>query len=304
MRACVTGGAGFIGSHVVDALLEVGWNVRVVDNARTGRWGFVDVENFKLDVTTDDLHPAFDGCDWVVHLAANADVRHGPEHPFYDLEQNTMGTARVLDAMRIAGVPNIFFASSASVYGTLTGTLTEYGQMPVQNSLYGASKLAGEALCEAYSASFGINATIGRWVQILGERYLHGHVIDIIRKIQRDPDVVTVLGDGTQRKNGLYVKDLARGIVEAMARRQFGRFNFATEPTFFAINDSIDIIAKEMGHNPVLRYTNERWIGDAPVVELSTTRARDLLDWEPTLSVPDAVLRTVRWLLSDDCDYL
>ena len=201
-RALVTGGAGFIGSHLVDRLLGSGGRVTVYDNLSTGRRRFLESAegNPALTVIVGDLfdtaglRTAMRGHDIVFHLAANADVRMGPENPRRDLEQNTIATHNVLEAMRLTGVQRIVFASTGSVYGDPSVFPTpEDCPFPVQTSLYGAAKVAGEGLLSAYSTAFGIQAWIFRFVSILGERYQHGHVIDFYRKLRANPDEVEVL---------------------------------------------------------------------------------------------------------------
>lgn len=313
MRICVTGGAGFIGSNFVDRAIDAGYKVRVVDNFRTGRREHVHpkVELHEGSILDQEvLLRAFDGCEWVVHFAANADVRHGPERTFFDIEQNTLGTAKVLDAMRVTGVSRIFFASTASVYGNYQADMIrEDAPFPIQNSLYGASKVAGEGLVAAYAEAFGFTSVIGRWVQIIGERYLHGHVIDFVRKLQRDPSVLHILGDGKQAKSGLYVGDLARAIPITMAQHADDPgthvYNIGTEDTF-TVDESADLISARMKATPRYVYsgrTNGGWIGDSPRVLLDASKMRGL-GWTPTMSIPEAITRTVDWLLSEKCTFL
>lgn len=321
MRVCVTGGAGFIGSHFVDKCVNKGWDVRVVDNFRTGRHEFINnkANIHRVDITTcpmSDLYRAFDGCDWVAHFAANADVRYGFARPYFDIEQNIIGTHRVLEAMRGVGVKNIFFASTASVYGGLQmDAIPEDAPMPVQQSLYGTSKLAAEGLISSYVEGFGFNAVIGRWVQIVGERYLHGHVIDFVRKLKRDPEVLEILGSGTQRKSGLYVKDLCDGIFKAMELH--GKhypdtriYNFGTDSTF-SVFESADLICSIMGSTVRPEYitTSDEeleggWVGDNPNVLLDSSKAKRVLKWQPTMSAAEGIEITTEWLLSDECRYL
>lgn len=311
MRVCVTGGAGFIGSNLVDLLVSEDVKVRVVDNFRTGRPEFVNpnVELHHGDVLDREvLLRAFDGCDWVAHLQANADVRHGLERPFFDLEQNTTATACVLDAMRVTGVERIFFSSTASVYGNYQADgIPEDAPFPVQASLYGASKVACEGLISAYCEGFGFTSVVGRWVQIVGERYLHGHVIDFVRKLRRDPSRLAILGDGKQRKSGLYVKDLARGIWLAMGSVESGHnvFNLGTDETF-TVDESADLISQRLGCTPTYEHSGRAqggWVGDNPYVRLDSTKIR-ALGWEPALTIREGILATVEWLLSDECTYL
>jgi UDP-glucose 4-epimerase len=215
-RVLITGGAGFIGSNLADRLLADGVQVVAYDNFSTGRHEFLEgvlthpygevVKGDVLDGTT--LRAALDGCDTVFHLQANADVRHGLEHPRRDLEQNAMATSELLEAMRAAGVTRMGFASSGSVYGEPDRVPTpEDAPMPIQTSLYGASKVAGEGTLHAYCHGFGFTGVVFRFVSILGERYTHGHVIDFYRALRADPSRLRVLGDGRQRKSYIYVGD-------------------------------------------------------------------------------------------------
>src|SRR6202011_895130 len=188
-RAFVTGAAGFIGSNLVDRLLQTGVEVVGWDNYSTGQEAFLAgalqepkfrfVRGDNLDQSA--LTQAMAGCDFVFHLAANADVRFGLEHPGKDLQQNTIATFNVLEAMRANGIKGVAFSSTGSVYGEATVIPTpEVAPFPVQTSLYGASKLACEGLIEAYAEGYGIRARIFRFVSILGQRYSHGHVFDFM----------------------------------------------------------------------------------------------------------------------------
>src|SRR5262249_29905525 len=205
MRILVTGGAGFVGSNLVDRLLAEGHIVTAYDNFSTGQRAFLQdaigrpafqlVEGDVLD--TDRLRTAVAGQTLVFHLAANADVRFGLEHPQKDLEQNAFGTSSVLEAMRAAGVRRIVFASTGSIYGEPEVFPTpEHCPFPDQTSLYGASKLAAEGLIMAYCHGLGFQAHIFRFVSLLGERYSHGHVFDFLRKLLHDPNEIEVLGNG------------------------------------------------------------------------------------------------------------
>src|SRR4051812_25200672 len=217
----VTGCAGFIGSNLVDTLLTQGHRITGIDNFSTGQRrflggalkssGFRLIESDMLDLSA--LTQAFLGGDLVFHLAANADVRFGTEQPRKDLEQNTIATYNVLEAMRANGVKRIAFSSTGSVYGeALVIPTPEDAPFPIQTSLYGASKLAGEGLIAAYCEGFGCEGYIFRFVSILGERYTHGHVFDFYKQLQAHPGYLDVLGDGTQRKSYLYIGDC----IEAM----------------------------------------------------------------------------------------
>ena len=307
MRAFVTGGAGFIGSTLVDRLLADGHDVVAFDNFSTGQERFLQDAStqprFRL-VRGDTLDrqaigQAMERADVVFHLAANADVRFGTEHPRKDLEQNTIATFNVLEAMRQNSVGRIAFASTGSIYGEATVIPTpEDAPFPVQTSLYGASKLACEGLIQAYCEGFGIKAWIFRFVSILGERYTHGHVFDFYRSLRADPARLRVLGDGTQRKSYLYIQDCIDAILLAMTRAtdKVNIFNLGTEE-FCCVNDSLRWITEQLRVSPTFEYTggDRGWIGDNPFIFLDTARIR-ALGWSPRLSIREGVLRTLEYL--------
>ncbi len=307
-RALITGGAGFVGSNLADHLADHGVEVTVYDNLSTGRPEFIadllERDGARLVVgdvlDTPALTAALEGCDAVFHLAANADVRHGLEHPRRDLEQNTVATASVLEAMRAGGVSRIAFASSGSVYGEPAVFPTpEDCPFPVQTSLYGASKLAGEGLIAAYCEGYGFAGVAFRFVSILGERYTHGHVYDFVAAIRRDPSRLRVLGDGRQEKSYLYIGDCVRAIDAGLAAARpgiFSVFNLGTEETL-TVDDSIATICSALGVEPRVEHTGggRGWVGDSPLIRLDTSRIR-ALGWAPELTIKEAVERTVGWL--------
>ncbi len=277
VRALVTGGAGFVGSHLVEALEARGDDVIVYDITTGG-----DLFD------TNTLAYCMRGHDVVYHFAANANPHKS--HPTVDLEQNLLGTARVLEAMRAADVSRIVFASSSSVYGDCQVFPTpEDAPLSNQTSLYGASKMAAEGLISAYTRTFGMQATIFRFAPMLGEGYRRGHVIDFWRKLKANPDCIEVLGDGEQRRSYVYVKD-AMAAVEGIERS--GTFNVSGDETP-SVNQSLDWICEVMGVHPRRVYTGDSWSGDKGLTWLDTSRLR-ALGWSPTISVREAVERTVR----------
>jgi UDP-glucose 4-epimerase len=309
-RYFVTGGAGFIASNLVDRLLAGGHDVTVFDNFSTGQRKFIAdalnhpkfklIEGDVLDLPA--LTSAARGHDVVFHLAANADVRFGPDHPRRDLEQNTIATHNVLEAMRINSIKQIAFSSTGSVYGEHTLIPTpEDASFPVQTSLYAASKLAGEAMIQAYCAAFGMRALIFRFVSILGPRYSHGHVFDFLQQLQADPTRITVLGDGRQRKSYLYVDDCITAMLTALDRAGEGVniFNLGSQE-YCTVNDSLGWICRRLGAAPKVHYTggDRGWIGDNPFIFLETARIR-ALGWVPTLTIEQSVVRTVEYLLAN-----
>jgi UDP-glucose 4-epimerase len=307
MRFFITGGAGFIGSNLADRLLAAGHSVSVYDNFSTGQPQFLDgarqhpgfqlIEGDLLDLPR--LAEALAGHDFVFHLAANADVRFGTEHPRKDLDQNTIATFNVLEAMRANGVRRIGFSSTGSIYGEPDVFPTpENAPFPTQTSLYGASKLAGEGLIAAYCAGFGFQGYIFRFVSILGERYTHGHVFDFYRKLLADPRQIEVLGNGKQRKSYLYVQDCIDAILTVVdrAQDQVNIYNLGADE-YCEVDDSLGWICDHLGLTPKRRYTGgERgWVGDSPFIFLDTARVR-ALGWRPKLSIQAGVIRTLAYL--------
>ena len=307
MRYFVTGCAGFIGSHVVDRLLGDGHQVTGFDNLSTGQMEFLTDARRSSDFTlvrgdTLDLPAltrAMAGAELVIHLAANADVRFGTAHPRRDVEQNTLATFHVLEAMRACGVTRIAFASTGSIYGEAAVFPTpEDAPFPVQTSFYGASKLAAEGLIQAHAEAFGVQGYIFRFVSILGERYTHGHVLDFYRQLRAHPDRLDVLGDGQQRKSYLYVDDCVAAMCLALdkAGGKVNIFNLGTDE-YCRVDDSIGWIGEELGLAPRRAYGggDRGWIGDNPFIFLDCARIR-ALGWRPALGIRESVVRTVRYL--------
>lgn len=307
LKVIVTGCAGFIGSNLVDRLLAQGWLVTGIDNFSTGQRQFIAsalaeprfkfVEGDLLDAAL--LRDVFHGADTVFHLAANADVRFGPDYPRRDLEQNTIATHNVLEAMRFNRVKNIAFSSTGSVYGEVTIVPTpESSPFPVQTSLYGASKLACEGLIAAYCEGFGFQSWIFRFVSILGERYTHGHVFDFYKQLVYDPTRLHVLGNGKQRKSYLYVQDCIDAIIMALdkANDKVNIFNLGAD-YYVEVNDSVGWISDALGVKPRLTYGggDRGWIGDNPFIFLDTSKIRSL-GWKPRLNIREGIVRTVEFL--------
>ena len=311
-KAFITGAAGFIGSSMTDRLLEQGISVVGWDNFSTGQQEFLAsannhpnftmVRGDNLDLAA--LTTAMAGCDTVFHFAANADVRFGLNQPRKDLEQNTIATFNVLEAMRANGIKRIAFSSTGSVYGESEIIPTpENAPFPIQTSLYAASKVAGETLIHSYCEGFGFEGYIFRFVSILGERYTHGHVFDFYKQLRDHPDHLAVLGDGLQRKSYLHVGDCLTAILHVMrqgtalnAKHRVEVYNLGCDE-FVQVNDSITTICKTLGLNPRLKYSggNRGWIGDNPFIFLDTRKIQ-ATGWSPKLTIKQGIIRTLRWL--------
>jgi UDP-glucose 4-epimerase len=309
LRVLVTGAAGFIGSNMVDRLLSAGHRVIGFDNLSTGQIRFLEsalarpeFALYQADLLDGkSLAQAMEGVELVVHFAANADVRFGTEHPRKDLDQNTIATWNVLEAMRERNCKRIVFSSTGSVYGEPDIFPTpETCPFPIQTSLYGASKLAAEGLIQAYCEGFGMQGYIFRFVSILGERYSHGHVFDFYQQLAEHPERLHVLGNGHQRKSYLYVQDCIDAILTAIgrAKEKVNIFNLGTDE-YCEVNDSIGWICEYLGLDPKLTYSGgERgWVGDSPFILLDCSRIR-ALGWRPRLTIKQAVLATIKYVSS------
>jgi UDP-glucose 4-epimerase len=307
LRVLVTGAAGFIGSHMVDRLLSAGHSVIGFDNMSTGQRHFLESAlahrqfTFRQADLLDrkSLAQAMEAAELVVHFAANADVRFGTEHPRKDLDQNTIATWNVLEAMREQGCKRIVFSSTGSVYGEPDIFPTpETCPFPIQTSLYGASKVAAEGMIQAYCEGFGMRGYIFRFVSILGERYSHGHVFDFWRQLSEHPEHLHVLGNGRQRKSYLYVQDCIDAILTALDRAndKVNIFNLGTDE-YCEVNDSIGWICGHLGLHPKITYSGgERgWVGDSPFIFLDCSRIR-ALGWRPRFSIQQAVLATIKYV--------
>jgi UDP-glucose 4-epimerase len=322
-KVFITGAAGFIGSNLVDRLLADGKSVVAWDNFSTGQEMFLSDalkhDKFQLirgdNLDNSSLREAMRGCDFVFHLAANADIKDGWSHPEKDLQQNTIATFNVLEAMRASGVKRIAFSSTGSVYGEALVTpehpTPETDSFPIQTSLYGASKTAGEGLLAAYSEGGQIEeAYVFRFVSILGERYTHGHIFDFYKQLLDHPNYLRVLGNGKQRKSYLYVQDCLDAMLHvvnlrtaATAKHRTQIYNLGT-PEFVEVNQSISYICSALGLTPQIEHTggDRGWIGDNPFIFLDTQKIQST-GWRPKLTIERGIIKTLRWLESNQWVY-
>lgn len=314
MRAVVTGVAGFIGSNLADRLLDLGHTVLGVDNLSTGQNSFIkhlssnqSFSFFEEDLlTSNNLTKIFSGSDIVFHLAANADIRDGLKHPFKDLEQNTIATFKVLEAMRSVDVRRIVFSSTAAALGESEIFPTpESCSIPIQTSLYGASKMACEGLVSSYCEGFGFEGYIFRFVSILGPRYPHGHVFDFVKQLLENKERLVILGDGTQRKSYLHVSDCIDALINIgvdirtaeKSKHRFEAYHLGVED-YCRVSQSAGWIIDELKLNPVIEFTsgNRGWVGDNPFVFLDVKKAIST-GWYPKFGIEESIRETVRWLV-------
>jgi len=309
MKILVTGCAGFIGSNLVHSLLKQGYKVHGIDNFSTGSaknlQPFINHPHFKC-FTIDLLNlqhckdAMLDEPNIVFHLAANADIRHGLEHPTKDIEQYIIATSNVLEAMRVNDVKRIVFTSTGSVYGDNAPTPTpENAPFPIQTSLYATSKIAAEGLISSYCTGFGFSAVVFRLVSVLGKGYTHGHVIDFYRQLRRHPEYLRVLGDGRQCKSYMDVEDCIQGILLAIAVSYAGRFeifNLGTDETF-TVRQSVDTITSALMLDPDIDYLGGDcgWAGDNTHIQLDCTAIRTE-GWAPRFSIKEGIFRTLNYL--------
>ncbi len=314
-RVFVTGGAGFIGSYVVDRLLAEGETVTAYDNLTSGRRANVAhhlgdprfrlVEADLLDETS--LRAAMSGHDVVWHLGANTDIRHGAQRPDVDLKNGVVATWNVLEAMRLLGIRDLLFASSGVVYGDLDqNPLRETAGPLLPVSLYAAGKLSGEAFVSAYGAMFGLRGWIFRFANVVGARTTHGVIYDLVQKLRRDPTELEVLGDGRQLKPYLLVEECVDGMLFAFRtvalppERPCDVFNLGTD-TFTSVSTIAEIVREEMGlPNARIRYTGGRrgWPGDAPVILMAVDKLRRH-GWQARHTSDEAVRIAARQVVAE-----
>lgn len=309
-RALVTGGLGFIGSHLVDRLLNKEWDVVVLDNLSAGHRGNLAhrADNPHLRIVQGDIRNIHDissviaGCDAVFHLAAHAMMRMSLSDHKTDLDNNLLGTLNVIEGMITHEVPHLIFASTSALYGEAEVVPTPEHYLGTQTSLYGAAKLAAEAYACAYTQFSPLQLWSFRFGTVIGERCRRGAVWDFIHKLLETPDVLEILGNGQQKKDYLHVEDCIDGIMTGYEKSS-GRiniFNVGLEEQT-SVDELADIVISEMALTDVKRrYTGGEhgWVGDNPVVYLSAEKLRSL-DWRPTISPREAIRLTARWTIGE-----
>ncbi len=304
----VSGGAGFIGSNIVRELIKMGYEVHIFDNFSTGRLENVDTSSdlikiYEFDLTSDvKFWPKVKALKFF-HLAANADVRGGINNLQTDFVQNALVTKSVCDYAVENKIQEVIFSSSATVYGEPDKFPTKEDHKLIQTSVYGASKLAGEAYLQAYSEYGYFKSTIFRFVSWTGKGYSHGVIYDFVKKLIHDPNNLEILGDGKQTKSYLDVSDGVAGVINLSEKHKDKTkiFNLGHYETLNVI-DLADIVCDEMGLNQVKYYFKggkRGWIGDSPLVHLDTSLAQEY-GWQQLISIEKSIRTTVKYLLEDE----
>lgn len=312
MKVLLTGCAGFVGSNILDYLLELK-DIKIIgiDNFSTGKRQHIaehlNNKNFlfhEIDLKNKDGLESLDlsKVDLVIHLAANADVRFGLDHPSKDLEENTIVTFNLLEIARKFNIKKFAFSSTGSIYGEQKVFPTpENTSFPIQTSLYGASKLACEGLIQAYSEGYGMEVYIFRLVSIMGPRYSHGHVIDFYRNLLANPTELNILGDGNQTKSYLHVRDCISAIflIINRSKERVNIYNLGVEDTC-TVRESAKWIFEYMDLKPKLTFTGgvRGWVGDNPFILLDINKLKSI-GWENKFSIKDSILDTLNYLSSN-----
>ena len=309
MKILVTGGAGFIGSHLCDVLIADGHNVTVVDNLVLGKVENIEhlINNPNFRFFKEDLNNGhamdmifMDGeFDMVYHLAANSDIQKGGKDPMVDYQLTFNTTFNVLQMMKNYEVKKFFFASTSAIYGETYDVLNEdYGPLkPVSN--YGAGKLASEAFISAFASTYHIQTWITRFPNVVGERFTHGVIYDFIHKLQKNPNELEVLGNGEQCKPYVYVKDLVAGIqfVINNSNEPYNVYMLGSD-TRTKVKEIAAMVIEEMGLNASIRYTggDRGWVGDVPEFRYDLTKVNNL-GWKASLDSNGAVRKAIQMAL-------
>ena len=302
----VTGGAGFIGSHVVDRMIDEGYDVIVVDNLYSGKYVNPEAIFYKIDLNDfDALMNVFKKheIEEVWHIAANPDVRIGSENPYEIYRNNVSATYTLLEVMRRNGVKRLIFTSTSTVYGEakVIPTPEDYPTIPI--SIYGASKVACEAMIASYCHTFDMQAWIYRFANVIGKRSNHGVIYDFIMKLKKNPNELEILGNGEQNKSYIYISDCIDAMFFGLkADDWINILNIGSEDQI-KVRRIAEIVCEEMGLNPVFKFTggDRGWKGDVPVMLLSIEKLKSL-GWKPRYNSEQAVRKAVRDLL-DELEY-
>lgn len=299
MGILISGGAGFMASHIVDMLVEKA-GITIIDNLSNGNVKNVSKKArfIKKDLARDEISNELTNCDAVFHFSADPEVRASAVNPPHGFENNVTATFRLLEACRKKDVMRVVFASTSTVYGdaAIVPTPEEYPPQPISN--YGASKLACEAYCSGYAHTYGIKTTVFRYANIFGERSNHGVMHDFYHKLKKNGGMLEILGDGKQEKSYLYVADCVAATLLAYEKQEkiFDIFNVGSEDRH-TVDSIAKIVCRSMGVNPKFRHTGgERgWVGDVKLMQLGVSKIKKL-GWKQRIGIEEGILRYINWL--------
>jgi UDP-glucose 4-epimerase len=309
-KVLITGGAGFIGSHLTERLLKDGYKVAIIDNFSSGKQENLshELKNPKLALVKDDLkkpaklETALSGCETVFHFAANPEVRAGSSNPDVHFQQNVVATHNLLETVRKAeNKPLLVFTSTSTVYGEPTKIPTPEDYAPLKPiSTYGASKLACEALISAYAYTYGFKAIIYRLANIVGPRSQHGVIYDFIQKLQKNPNELEILGDGTQNKSYLHISDCIEAMLLGLEKstEQVEIYNVGSEDQI-DVKTIAKIAAEKMGLQDIkFKFTGgvdggRGWKGDVKNMLLDVSKIKSL-GWKPKLNSKQAIGQAIK----------
>lgn len=309
MKILVTGGAGFVGSHLVDWLMKKGHRVTVYDNLKTGHLSFLTshlkdlrFQFIKNDVLNSQaLKKALKGQDMVFHASANSDIIKAMKSPNLDFKQGILATFRLLEAMIESGVKKLVYFSGSGVYGDFGSQFMHEDLGPLNpKSMYGAAKLSSEGMISAFSHLYGFQAWIFRPANIIGGRPTHGVIYDFIQKLNKNPNEIKILGDGTQSKSYIHITDVVDGILFVLenTNRPLNQFNIATE-SYITVREIAEMVCAEMGLDRarlIFGKSERGWIGDVPKYRLDIKKIKSL-GWKPKLNTRQAVMKTIHEIL-------
>ncbi len=304
MHILVTGGAGFIGSYIVDRLISEGHEVTVLDNLSSGNPEFINksAELYEVDLAyeKDKIHQLIGGVEQVWHIAADPEVKIENKEPEVIYRNNVSATFNLLEEMRKTQIDEIIFTSTSTVYGESKQIPTPEGYPTNPISLYGASKLACEALIYSYCYTFDMRGWLYRFANVIGKRSNHGVIYDFIHKLRNNPEELEILGDGEQNKSYIYISDCVDAMFSGLkAEDKVNIFNIGSEDQV-KVKRIAEIVGEEMGLSPDFRFTggDRGWKGDVPVMLLSIEKLKKL-SWTPQFNSESAVRKATRDLLEN-----
>jgi UDP-glucose 4-epimerase len=309
MKIIITGVAGFVGSNLLDALIEKNYEILGIDNLSTGKFQhiekFTDKKNFSflnLDLSEKFNTDLFKGFDAVIHLAALADIRYNINNFEECLNKNIISTNNVIEAVVENKIKKILFASTCSVYGNVNIYPTQENETLEQTSVYSATKIASEKILEGFANTFEFHAYTMRFVSMIGPKYSHGHIYDFVQKMQRKDAQIDIIGNGESLKSYLHIYDAVDAILKLLeynSENYFEAFNVG-HPSAIKLKYSLNKIIKIMDYKGRINFGegNSGWIGDNPIIIPDINKLRKI-GWNPQYSAEKGIEDTVDWLIKN-----